>query len=190
MSDENQDQLLQIWNNLCDIKFKALYSSAVAKRSAHLGTWYSIVLAIGTAGTVASWPLWQTYPIYWAVVLGIIQILQIIKPYVPYIGMEKQYLDTSYKLERLFLDFELLWKQFERDAIQIEETELRFKELRERGLDIQSEYSLIIPEWKKLTERSNDKKEAFMEQNYPSIAARADGCLMESLDGPAGENPT
>lgn len=185
MSNENEDQRLQIWNNLCDTKFKAVYSSGVAKRTAHLGTLYSMFLALGTAGTVASWPLWQAYPIYWAVVLGVIQILQIIKPYIPYIGTEKQYLDTSYKFERLFLDFELLWKQFERGAIQRDETELRFKQLRERGLDIESEYSLIIPEWNRLMERANQKKESFMHLNYPSIVALTDGCLSESIEDPA-----
>lgn len=175
MSNESDDQRLQIWNNLCDTKFKAIYSSSVSKRSAHLGMAYSILLALGTAGTVASWPLWQTYPIYWAVFLGVIQILQIVKPYVPYVGTEKQFLDTSYKFERLFLDFELLWKQFERGTIHGDEIDLRFKELRERGLEIESEYSLIIPEWNNLMERANEKKESFMQLNYPSIAALNDG---------------
>lgn len=177
------DSREQLWNHMCNVKFKAVYAALCARRVSWIGVFVSSVVAIGTAGSIASWAIWQSYGAVWAAVVASIQVIQILKPNIPYVGNDSESLETSHRFSRLFLDFELLWKETERGDITSEELDKRLYDLQVRELDIQEKFLTIKPNWRGLIEKSNKQKEHEMTLAYPSLAkSGAIRCLEENKD--------
>jgi len=73
----------RIWNNMANVKFKAIFTRKCSKLAEKRGNGLSIFLAISSGSSVAAWAVWQEYPSVWGGVIGFSQVLQIVKPYEP-----------------------------------------------------------------------------------------------------------
>ena len=127
----------RIWNNLANIKFKALYCRLCSKSAGFYGQIYSFLLAFTSAGSVAAWAIWKEYPSAWAIIVAVAQILHVAKPHIPVLGKETDFLAMSFDFEKLYLQYERLWYDFDTEKIIGEEAEALFYQYRERELEIQ-----------------------------------------------------
>jgi hypothetical protein len=160
---------IRIWNAFTNVKYKALYAGRCAEYADLSGRVFSIVLALTTAGSIASWWIWQQYAGLWAVIAGGAQVLQIIKPYLPFLGTEKDHYDSSYRYERLCLDYELLWTKYGRGSMNDEAAEQELYKLRVRERDIDERHVGFCPKTNKLKEETWTKVDAFMRLNFPGV---------------------
>ena len=159
----------RIWNNLANIKFKAIYTSACSKLSGHIGNTYSFFLALASATSVATWAIWEQYPKLWACIIGVSQVLLIAKPYIPFIKNDKEYLEMSFEFEALYLAYEKLWYEFEYKKRNISKIDHDFYEYREKEIQIERMHKQVhCPELKFLIRKSNDEARKALNLNFTS----------------------
>jgi len=157
----------RIWNNLANIKFKALYTDACDKWASAAGRSYSFTLAFASATSVATWALWQQYPVLWAFIVGAAQVLHLAKPYVPYVGNEKDYLAMSFEFEGLYLEYERLWYDFENVKLKEPEVERRFYALREKEISIEKTHkNARCPSFEFLMRRAQQETDNVLALNF------------------------
>ncbi|MBL4862061.1 MAG: hypothetical protein JKY09_03470 [Crocinitomicaceae bacterium] len=157
----------RIWNNLANIRYKAIYMHECSKLVAKLGRFYSFFLAIISTSSVAAWALWQEYPSVWAIIVAVSQILHVAKPYIPYIKYDKEYLEMHFKFENLYLKYERLWFKFESNKIKDSDIEDYFYKLREQENKIQEAHkNSPTPELIYLMDRSDKKLYSILNLNF------------------------
>ncbi len=127
----------RIWNNLANIKFKALYTCECSKKSGFWSRTASFLLAITSATGVAAWALWQQHTTTWAFIIGGAQLLQIAIPFIPFLKHETDFLTMSFEFERLYLEYEKLWYAVEEETIEQNAAMETFYKLREREIEIE-----------------------------------------------------
>ncbi len=127
----------RIWNNLYNIKFKAIYTCECSKKADQYGRYYSLFLAITSTSSIAAWTIWEKVPYLWAIIIAVSQFFHIAKPYFPFIKHDKAFLELSYEFETLYLEFEKLWFCFENEKFTTDEAERRFHEFRDKELNIE-----------------------------------------------------
>jgi hypothetical protein len=85
----------RVWNNLANIKFKALYTSECSNLAGTCGRIYSFLFAFTSTSSAATWAIWNRYPFFWAFIVGFSQLLSVIKPHIPFVKNDKAYLVKS-----------------------------------------------------------------------------------------------
>ena len=157
----------RIWNNLANIKFKALYTAHVSRSAYNAGNAYSFFLAFASASSVSAWAIWDKYPIVWASIVAISQILHIAKPYVPFIKGDKELMEMSLQYEFLYLIYERLWFDYRKDDCDKEGIEELFYSYREKEHDINTRFKHIVcPEIKSLVSKADAETNKFLEANF------------------------
>lgn len=130
----------RIWNNMANIKFKAIFTYECYRLSDRFGRYYSMFLALVSTSSVAAWAIWKSHPTIWAVIVGIAQLLHVAKPYIPLIKHDKSFIEMSCSFEPLYLQYEKLWCEHERENISEDEAEKRFYVLREKEIEIEKSH--------------------------------------------------
>ena len=81
---------IRIWNNLVNIKFKALYCERYSAFAGLWGSVYSFIIVLGSSGSVAAWAIWKQVPGVWAAIVGLSQFLHILKTFIPIEARKKR----------------------------------------------------------------------------------------------------
>jgi len=146
----------RLWHNLQNAKFKATYLCELSKRATIWGNLYSFVLAFGTAGSVAAWAVWESFPVIWAVIVGISQFLHVAKPYIPFLKTDKEFMELSFKYESLYLCYEKLWFVLENEKEDEDSIEEQFYVLRDTEFEFLNNMKHIyIPDFVGLAKRTS-----------------------------------
>ncbi|NQT91335.1 MAG: hypothetical protein HQ559_01140 [Lentisphaerae bacterium] len=141
----------RIWNNMSNIKFKAVYTGECSGRADLIGRTYSFFLSFASASSVAAWAFWESVPGLWASIVATAQALHLAKPYVPFMKHDKDFLEMSFEFEHLYLEYERFWVAYDDDRIPEEEAETKFYELREKGIEIEERHKQArCPRFKQL----------------------------------------
>ena len=127
----------RIWNNLANIKFKALYTCECSRIAGLSSRALSFLLALTSASSVGAWTLWQQHRNIWAVIIGVGQVLLIALPHFPFLNSEKEFLAMSFDFEGLYLRYEQLWYDFRDGTIDESVAKTRINELRAREVEIE-----------------------------------------------------
>lgn len=127
----------RIWNNLANIKFKALYTCECSRIAGLSGRALSFLLALTSASSVAAWTLWQQHRTVWAVIIGVGQILLIAVPHIPFLKSDKEFLTMSFEFESLYLRYEQLWYDFRDGTIEEAAAKVVINELRLKEVEIE-----------------------------------------------------
>jgi hypothetical protein len=159
----------QIWNCLANVKHRAVYAHRCSEYADWFSRGYSTVIALATAGTVTGWWIWQQYSTTWAIVVGLTQILHIVKPYVPFVETQKDHLDSTYKFERLFLEYQRLWNAYERNEISDTDAEDKLYELRVKEREIAERHSAHVIKGARLLEKTFDDTQAALKSEFPTL---------------------
>ncbi len=139
----------RLWNSLANIHFKASYCSRCSDFAGASGRMYSFLLSLFSAGSVATWAIWQELPTLWAIFVGIAQVMLIAKPHIAFLGSEKEFLRMSFEFQRLYMDYEKLWYSFENGCVAEDNVEKSFYEFRQRENEIEHQH-INAPEMKRL----------------------------------------
>lgn len=148
----------RIWGNLTNIKFKAIYTNECSGLASRVGSVYSFILAFTSASSVATWVIWEKYPVIWASIVGVSQVLHVLKPYIRFIKHEKDFLEMSFEFEWLYLSYEKLWYDYENQRKNQDEIAQQLNECRQKELSIEEKHKQVrLPHWKWLTKKSQVK---------------------------------
>ncbi|MFH2011713.1 MAG: hypothetical protein ABIJ37_03260 [Pseudomonadota bacterium] len=157
----------RIWNNLYNIKFKALYTCECSKIAERVGRFFSLFIALASAGSIATWAVWKEIPSVWASIIAVSQVLHITKHYIPFIKNDKSLLELSYEFESLYIEFEKLWYSLENEKITTDEAEQKFYELRNQALNIEKNHKEIhCPDFKSWKEKVNEATESAIKIHF------------------------
>lgn len=157
----------EIWNCLINSKFKALYMCLCSEKADNIGRLYSIALSLGSASSVAAWAVWKEYPYVWAIIVGFAQLLHIIKPYIPFIGNDKEYLEMSFRFEELYIDYNKLWKSYEREEVNDKKAGDKLSELYKKEIEIEkSNKKTPCPNFKRLSKKARTQLDTFLKLHY------------------------
>ena len=156
----------RIWNNLYNIKFKALYTCECSRRAESYSRLYSLFLALSSAGSIATWAIWKQIPSAWASLIAVSQILHVAKPYFPFIKNDKVFLEMSYEFESLYIEFEKLWYSFEEGKITNDEVAKKFYELRDKEISIEKIHQVHCPDIIKWKLKINEATDAAIALNF------------------------
>ncbi len=157
----------RVWNNLADIKFKSIYLNKVSNRAYHWGNAYSIFLAVASASSVAAWAVWEKYPALWAAIVAISQILHIIKPYMYFIKNDKEFIEMSLLFEGIYLSYEKLWYELQKEDFNSDEAENTFYENRQKELDISKNHKHVVcPNIASLISKADAETNNFLQAHF------------------------
>ncbi len=126
---------IRIWNNLANIKFKALYTCECSRVAGVLTRVFSFILAL--LSSVAAWRLWQQHQTVWALLIGAGQILMVAVPHIPFLKSEKEFLAMSYEFENLYLCYERLWYDVRDGTVDENTAKETISELRSKEVEIE-----------------------------------------------------
>lgn len=74
----------RFWSTITAIKFKHLYYDKYRDISHVRDRIISGVCLIVSSGAIATWGIWQKYPVIWSVLIAIAQVVQVLRPLFPY----------------------------------------------------------------------------------------------------------
>lgn len=158
----------QIWNQLANVKFKALYTCECSTLSSFWSRIILFLLALVSASSVAAWTFWQQHTTTWAFIIGSAQILQVAMPFIPFFKNDKEFLSMSYEFERLYLEYEKLWYAVEDAAIKQATARERFYHLRDKEVAIeQSHKEAHCPEIQRWMQKVYEKTESALRLSFP-----------------------
>ena len=66
------------------LTFQRIYAQRYQTKAKNINAFISGASTISTAGSIAGWSLWDTYPTLWACIIAVSQIVQVIKPLMPF----------------------------------------------------------------------------------------------------------
>jgi hypothetical protein len=155
----------RVWNNLVDIKFKALYACECARKADLFDRVLSVVLAICGSAGVAAWSIWQQHARIWAVVIGVSQVLAVARPYLPFLKNESKFLGVSFELEALYLEYEKLWYKLESNSTDASLAS-RFDKLRRKALEIEK-HGPQFPRVTRWMNRIDKDKDGALKIDFP-----------------------
>ena len=149
------------------MKFKALYTCECSKKAERDGRFYSLFIALTSAGSIATWAVWKEIPSVWALIIAVSQVLHVAKPYFPFIKNDKAFLELSYEFESLYIEFEKLWYSFENRKMTTDEAEQQFYELRDKEYNIEKNHKKIhCPEFNSWKEKVNKATDSAININF------------------------
>lgn len=158
----------KIWNQLANVKFKALYVSECSKKSSFWSRLTSFLLAIGSASSVAAWAFWQQHTTTWAMIIGAAQLFQIGLPFIPFLKNNKEFLAWSFELERLYLEYEKLWDGLQNETINLKDATEVFYRLRDKQLEIaQSHKDVSPPHYNRWIQKIEVQTKAALNLSFP-----------------------
>ena len=158
----------RIWNNIANVKFQSKYLDKVSRRSHNWGNGYSFFLAVTSGSSVTAWAIWEIFPLVWASIVGVSQILFIAKPFIPLIKNDREFIEMSLLYESLYLSYEKLWFDNEKDENNDErKIEKRFYNLRQKELEINTQFKHVVcPIFKGLMTEADNETNIFLESNF------------------------
>jgi hypothetical protein len=157
----------RIWIQLANTKFQALYSLECSKIAGRYGRLYSFGLAFVSCGSVAGWGIWTRYPEVWAIIIIVGQLLHLAKPLFPFSKQERDFLEVSFDLEHLYLDYERLWYALEGRSINETAADQRYYKCRDRALHIQKKMKTShCPERPSRMTKIDAKTRAYLDTHF------------------------
>ncbi|WP_040551575.1 hypothetical protein [Rheinheimera nanhaiensis] len=157
----------RLWYYLQNSKFKAGYLCELSKTASTCGNIYSFILALGSAGSVAAWAIWNEFPYVWASIVGISQILHVAKPHIPFLKNDKEYIELCFKYEFLYLKYEKLWCRYEKGTEDENFLETEFYELRDIEVNFLNNVRHVhVPNFKRLIEKVSQEVEKELSRTF------------------------
>ncbi|HBR93309.1 MAG TPA: hypothetical protein DEA90_04005 [Opitutae bacterium] len=157
----------RFWKNLINTKFQAYYYIDLAWLIENGDRMINFIIGFVSSASIAAWALWDNIPWLWASIVVVSQIIIVAKPYLPFIKDVNTYIEYSYDLERLYLEYEGHWHQLEK--VDFDGAEEIFKKLRQSELAINEKFKKIqTPDLKILSSAARRKIDKFVEIQFPT----------------------
>jgi len=164
-----------LWNTYCYYIKSKYYFQIYRKRANTIEKTMSIILALISSASVASWAIWNQWAVAWAVIIGGSTLLNIIKSQLPY---EKRISAMDYmlpKLINLISEMENYYNSLvikEEKSITKAQINYDLKEFEKTYNDLRNTFALKnIPEpWsKKISDKAEKLAEEEINRKYNYI---------------------
>ena len=131
----------------------------------------SIIIAIISSASVASWLIWQKWTFVWAAIIALSNILTILKPYLPY---EKRVSAVSYmlpELKTLINDVEHYYNFIVSENINDADINNNIRIFKQKYTELESKFIEIanFPDNAYIAEQANVLAENELIDNYYSV---------------------
>ena len=145
-----------------DYYYEHLFFSVVFDR------YFKMCIALFTAGSVASWGIWNTYSDVWAVIVALGQVAVIINEFLPYKTRITQIQELRAVLSKQFQDAENKWLDVCRDQFTEDEINDRITECLKSWGDAEDTFIKddCLPESLWLTKRAQKRMTRYFEFYY------------------------
>lgn len=144
----------RIWNELCQAKFKAVYTSLLYEHHKKINQIYNISIIIISASGILGWGFWDKIPLIACIIIGIISIFKELKNE---ILLNDKGFEAINKMHIFYTNYlneiENLWYYFE-NGLSEEEGRLLFYKIKKSEADVLN----IVNEITKSTHKSIQKK--------------------------------
>jgi len=157
----------QIWSNLCNLKFKTYYMELLFQRYQKRDRSISILIAITSSTSIATWAVWKEVPLLWAGLIALSQVITVVKPYFPFSKYIKELNTKILKAENLNLEFEKLWSKVQRNKLAEDSIDEIFYDLKKQMNEILNfSDEVILPAVPVYQMQANQKVKTFLESNF------------------------
>ena len=144
------------------LTYQRIYAQHYQTRAKHINTWITGTSTISTAGSIAGWSLWDTYPSIWACVIAASQIVQVIKPLMPFSKRIVSLSGYIHEANNFAYEVESRWNRFmSGDPITAEE--LCFMKTKLEALENKFFSGDEIPSIKSISQRTADETALYLQ---------------------------
>ena len=119
----------KIWYNVLNVKWKVFRLEEIIVLLNKRERWTNIILAIASSGSIATWALWNKFPVIWATIIAVSHVVSTLKPFFTYSKHHKSLIEVQVKLSFIQLDFENLWFEIQNEFIEETKVQERSNEL-------------------------------------------------------------
>jgi hypothetical protein len=157
----------QIWTNLVNAKFKAIYLGYLLNRDKKISLSINIFLAIISLSSISAWTIWKIFPDLFTSLIAASNILMVIKPLLSFEKRIKELNEKTIKLEDIQFAYEKLWYQFETKSITENDASKIFFEIYENQKNsLRASTEIIIGKNKRITLKSNSETDNYLKNHY------------------------
>lgn len=131
------------WGAMHTLVYQHNYAAVYYKLIVRAERIVSILIAVTSAASVASWTIWNNLSVPWAVLIMVVQLFQIIWPMLPFtkqISALKYYLND---LKQIILDAETFW--YTAESQESPDYIGALHQFRQRQLDSESRFLGVEP---------------------------------------------
>jgi len=127
----------------------------------------SILIAITSSTSIATWAVWKEVPLLWAGLIALSQVITVVKPYFPFSKYIKELNTKILKAENLNLEFEKLWSKVQRNKLAEDSIDEIFYDLKKQMNEILNfSDEVILPAVPVYQMQANQKVKTFLESNF------------------------
>jgi len=158
----------QIWAKLCDIKYRAIYTSDCETRFSFYENAYELLIALFTTSTIVGWSVWQQLPLLWGGIVGAMQVLQVVRRFIPYFKSNKERLEASVQFEALYGKYKRLMNDIDYHGLSESKVEDRLEALQTAEQKIESKYRKAhCPDVQKWKDKALAETEQVLNIDFP-----------------------
>lgn len=157
------------WYDFGEMLYRSYYLDAYKRRTKRIDRLMSVIIALVSSSSIASWTLWGKYPFLWACLTMASQILSLMKPYFHFTQLIT-YIDLCVpELDELIKDMENTWRTID----QMSENDIlsSCNEFSKRYLKLDAKYlnTLDMPISKRCQETAMVQRDRYL-SNYLEAA--------------------
>lgn len=155
------------WDELIQTKFEIYYLDEYLNQSHKADNIINMILAISSTGSVATWAIWDKFPMVWGGIIAISQVINAIKIYFPFNKRIKAISTFQVYLQELFLNLEYNWQKIIDGELTKKDVREKLFESKKEKLKLKNKYfaNLYLPNKKKLVEKADKNNILYFEQN-------------------------
>ncbi len=113
----------KVWAVFCNMKFKEYIIGLLVLKYQRLDRRINIFLAIASSGSIATWAVWNSYPLLWGGIIAASQLIMTLKPYFPYTKIIHELNSRCLKMDLLNIEYERFWNRIQRGKLSEETIE-------------------------------------------------------------------
>lgn len=156
-----------IWNLLCDLKFKGFILGYLVDKNQKRDRNINIFLAIASSTSIAAWAIWQKYPFLWSGIIATSQILTVIKPYIPYFKYAQELNKKSLTIDNINIEIEKLWFYLQSNKISEDVAAEEYFIIKQKLTEILNfGDDTIFKVTKKMKNKANQRVKNYIKLNY------------------------
>jgi hypothetical protein len=111
----------RFWHFFTTTTVQGFLLKRVASRSETIETWLNCFFAVTSSASIATWAVWQKYPLVWGGIIAASQVATAIKPFLPYRKLQANTMGLINAFFPILLTVEESWYKICNENLQPEE---------------------------------------------------------------------
>ena len=156
------------WNELTELRVSVYYLELLESKLRRKDFFLRAFLLLASASSIATWALWDEYPVLWASIIGAAQVLTVIEPIMPFKKLLKGVSALAPTRKNHAIDVEEAWHDVAKGKFSDSEINTRCAEIqRSRLRDVTSHLKeIVIPEDSKIMHAATSRADRYFQSRY------------------------